>query len=63
MKQPPDLPKLAGAPEQAWPYERCVDCGAEALFGYRNSDGAMQWFCAEHRRACCWADARRGGRS
>jgi hypothetical protein len=53
-----DILAIAGAPEQAWPYERCVDCRAEAHFGYRKN-GALRWFCAEHRLAKCWADARR----
>jgi hypothetical protein len=58
----PDLDILAGAgwPEQGWPYERCGTCGAEARFGYRDSRGALRWFCTAHRLARTWADARRG---
>jgi hypothetical protein len=51
---------LAGArgPEQAWPYKRCGVCGREARFGY-HVNGELKWFCAAHRLAKCWADARR----
>jgi hypothetical protein len=61
----PDLDILAGARwlEQDWPYERCATCGAEARFGYRDSNRALRWFCAQCRPARCWADARRGGAS
>jgi hypothetical protein len=54
-----DVFAALGPLEQVWPYERCVDCGAEAHFGYRDGDGAMQWTCAKHRLAKYWADARR----
>jgi hypothetical protein len=51
--------RFFGTLEQAWPFERCVECGAEAHFGYRNAAGELEWFCTEHRLAKCWADARR----
>ena len=35
----------------------CVECGALGRFGYRH-DGAMRWYCAKHRLAEWWADAR-----
>ena len=57
-----DILAPGGAPEQAWPYARCVECRAEARFGYRNAAGELEWFCAKDRRAQWWADARRGGR-
>jgi hypothetical protein len=42
------------------PFERCATCGQEAQFGYRDAEsGEFVWFCAEHRRAQWWADARR----
>jgi len=50
---------VAGARlEQAWPYQTCDHCGAEAHFGYCGNSG-MRWFCAKHRLAQCWANARR----
>jgi hypothetical protein len=60
MRPPADeflkqLPK----PEPA-PFEACATCGREAHFGYRDAaSGGLVWFCAEHRRAKWWADARR----
>jgi hypothetical protein len=51
---------VAGQPERAWPYKRCLDCGREARFAYRDvTDGLTWWCCANHRRTQCWADARR----
>ena len=42
------------------PFETCATCGREAQFGYRAAaSGGLVWFCAEHRRAKWWADARR----
>jgi uroporphyrinogen-III synthase len=41
--------------------QQCLECGSAnvELFGYRNPDGGdMQFFCAEHRRAQSYADAR-----
>ena len=35
-------------------------CGKPAEFGYRNKSGALDWFCADHRLAEWWADARAG---
>jgi hypothetical protein len=70
-RKPPDLqapgrddpvrddPVFFGAPAQAWPLARCAKCGAEAQFGYRNTANELEWFCATHRRARWWADARR----
>jgi hypothetical protein len=57
-----DIFAAVGVLEQTWPYACCVDCGAEAHFGYRNAAGELEWFCVAHRLACWWADARRGGR-
>jgi hypothetical protein len=37
---------------------RCPECGQIGEFGYRCRDGTMRWFCAEHRLAQFWADAR-----
>jgi hypothetical protein len=37
---------------------RCPQCGRPGEFGYRCIDGAMRWFCADHRLAQLWADAR-----
>jgi hypothetical protein len=46
-------------PEQSCPSEGCIVCGGEAEFGYRDAAGELQWFCALHRLAKYWADARR----
>jgi hypothetical protein len=35
---------------------RC-HCGADGLFGYRNKDDGMDWYCARHRRGQWYADA------
>jgi hypothetical protein len=40
------------------PAPRCQQCGWLGDFGYRFSDGKMRWYCAEHRLAQYWADAR-----
>jgi hypothetical protein len=40
------------------PAQWCPQCGAAGEFGYRNICGAMHWFCARHRLAQFWADAR-----
>jgi hypothetical protein len=40
------------------PAQRCPQCGAAGEFGYRDVHGAMRWFCARHRLAQFWADAR-----
>jgi hypothetical protein len=37
--------------------EACFECGKEAHFGYHGGD-RLVWFCAEHRLAVYWADAR-----
>lgn len=36
----------------------CTVCKARARFGYRGADGWLEWYCAEHRKARAWADAR-----
>jgi hypothetical protein len=33
-------------------------CGKPVEFGYRNKSGDLDWFCADHRLAEWWADAR-----
>jgi hypothetical protein len=33
-------------------------CGRAGIFAYEDSAGALIWYCGEHRRAQCWADAR-----
>jgi hypothetical protein len=40
------------------PAPRCSQCGASGEFGYRDVYGAIRWFCARHRLAQFWADAR-----
>jgi hypothetical protein len=40
------------------PAQWCPQCGAAGEFGYRDIYGAMRWFCARHRLAQFWADAR-----
>jgi len=46
--QPPSRPIL------------CISCDREARFGYKSVDGSsIDWFCAQHRLAKYWADARR----
>ena len=40
------------------PAPRCPQCRAAGEFGYRDVYGAMRWFCARHRLAQFWADAR-----
>jgi hypothetical protein len=38
----------------------CPICNGEGAFGYRNKEtGRMTWYCAAHRLAQHWADARR----
>jgi hypothetical protein len=44
--------------ETEGPAPRCFQCGAAGEFGYRDVYGAMRWFCAKHRLAQFWADAR-----
>jgi hypothetical protein len=34
-------------------------CGAPGEYGYRDQQGRMRWFCASHRLATYWADARK----
>jgi hypothetical protein len=40
------------------PAQWCPQCSAAGEFGYRDIDGVMRWFCARHRLAQFWADAR-----
>ena len=41
-------------------FEACATCGQEAYFAYRDAEsGELVWFCAKHRPAKWWADARR----
>jgi hypothetical protein len=40
------------------PAPRCPQCGRFGELGYLCIDGIMRWFCAEHRLARFWADAR-----
>ena len=42
-----DLPRLT-----------CARCDQPGIFGYRNQDGELVWYCTEHRLAQFWADAR-----
>jgi hypothetical protein len=37
----------------------CPQCGVEGVFGYRNKEGGLIWYCADHRLGRFWADARR----
>jgi hypothetical protein len=42
------------------PFEACATCGQEAHFGYRDTTTReLVRFCATHRLAKWWADARR----
>ena len=58
MRERVDL-SVFGAPERSWPYQHCIVCSGEAELGYRDAANELQWFCASHRRAQYWADARR----
>ena len=40
------------------PKDVCCVCKQPAHFGYRGEGAIMRWFCAEHRLAKYWADAR-----
>jgi hypothetical protein len=40
------------------PAQWCPQCGAAGEFGYCDVCSAMRWFCARHRLAQFWADAR-----
>jgi hypothetical protein len=42
------------------PSLQCATCQHPAAFGYTDADGLI-WFCARHRRAQWWADARCDG--
>jgi hypothetical protein len=37
----------------------CPQCGVDGVFGYRNKDGDLIWYCADHRLGRFWADVRR----
>jgi len=41
---------------------KCLTCGAPSTFGYRDKDrpDVMRWYCATHREAQFYADARAG---
>ena len=54
-------PEEAPEPEDSRDDEfNCRTCGGSAHFGYRDkATGEMCWYCAEHRLAQGWADARR----
>jgi hypothetical protein len=54
-----DVLARAGPIERVRPDQHCVSCGAQAHFGYRTKIGTLRWFCAQHRLAKCWSDARR----
>jgi hypothetical protein len=55
------LEYLAQLPKPApSPFGACATCGQEAHFGYRDKEsGQLVWFCARHRLATWWTDARR----
>jgi hypothetical protein len=40
------------------PAHACPVCGGDGLFGYRNSAGELDYYCADHRLAQSWAEAR-----
>jgi hypothetical protein len=40
------------------PAQWCLQCGGAGEVGYRDIYGVMRWFCARHRLAQFWADAR-----
>jgi hypothetical protein len=42
---------------RAQPAHACPVCGGEGVLGYRNSAGELDYYCADHRLAQCWADA------
>lgn len=42
---------------RAQPAHACPVCRGEGVFGYRNSAGELDYYCADHRLAQCWADA------
>ncbi len=37
----------------------CPQCDQPGIFGYRDQDGRLIWYCNQHRLAQFWADARR----
>lgn len=37
--------------------DTCPVCGGDAFFGYRNSEGHLIYYCADHRLAQSWADS------
>jgi hypothetical protein len=36
----------------------CARCDQPGIFGYRDQDGRLIWYCNQHRLAQFWADAR-----
>ncbi|MGO9631515.1 MAG: hypothetical protein ACLPXW_21320 [Xanthobacteraceae bacterium] len=36
----------------------CPQCDQSGIFGYRDQDGRLIWYCNQHRLAQFWADAR-----
>lgn len=39
--------------------EECCCCYQRGVFGYRNKNGDIDWYCCDHRLAKHYADARR----
>src|SRR6516165_9504812 len=37
----------------------CPQCDQPGIFGYRDENGEMTWYCTTHRLGQDWADARR----
>jgi hypothetical protein len=53
-----NLPKIAWNDGAELSRHRCVKCQQLGVFGYRDRDGQLIWYCSEHRLAQFWADAR-----
>jgi hypothetical protein len=39
--------------------DTCPRCGRIGIFGYHNQEGALIWYCGQHRLGRFYADARR----
>ena len=39
--------------------DTCPQCGRFGIFGYHNQEGALIWYCGQHRLGRFYADARR----
>ena len=39
--------------------DTCPRCGRFGIFGYHNQEGALIWYCGQHRLGRFYADARR----